>query len=72
MLGGYLMAVDNKKAALEAAMKNIKKKEKLMMDDVSPNAIPVLDSIASVVVKVVSISSPCRERTTAEMKNTPR
>lgn len=26
MLGGYLMAVDNKKAALEAAMKNIKKK----------------------------------------------
>lgn len=25
MLGGYLMAVDNKKAALEAAMKNIKK-----------------------------------------------
>ena len=28
MLGGYLMAVDNKKAALEAAMKNIKKKEK--------------------------------------------
>lgn len=43
-----------------------------MMDDVSPNAIPVLDSIASVVVKVVSISSPCSERTTAEMKNTPR
>mgnify|MGYP004558431445 FL=1 len=43
-----------------------------MMDDVSPNAIPVLDSIASVVVKVVSISSPCRERMTAEMKNTPR
>ena len=26
MFGGYLMAVDNKKAALEAAMKNIKKK----------------------------------------------
>ncbi len=26
MLGGYLMAVDNKKTALEAAMKNIKKK----------------------------------------------
>lgn len=26
MLGGYLMAVDNKKVALEAAMKNIKKK----------------------------------------------
>ena len=26
MLGGYLMAFDNKKAALEAAMKNIKKK----------------------------------------------
>ena len=26
MLGGYLIAVDNKKAALEAAMKNIKKK----------------------------------------------
>ena len=26
MLGGYLMAVDNKKAALEAALKNIKKK----------------------------------------------
>lgn len=26
MLGGYLMAVDDKKAALEAAMKNIKKK----------------------------------------------
>lgn len=26
MLGGYLMAVDNKKAALDAAMKNIKKK----------------------------------------------
>ena len=26
MLGGYLMTVDNKKAALEAAMKNIKKK----------------------------------------------
>lgn len=26
MLGGYLMAIDNKKAALEAAMKNIKKK----------------------------------------------
>ena len=26
MLGGYLLAVDNKKAALEAAMKNIKKK----------------------------------------------
>lgn len=26
MLGGYLMAVDNKKASLEAAMKNIKKK----------------------------------------------
>ena len=26
MLGGYLMAVDNKKAALEAAMKNSEKR----------------------------------------------
>jgi hypothetical protein len=26
LLGGYLMAADNKKAALEAAMKNIEKR----------------------------------------------
>ena len=43
-----------------------------MIDDVSPNATPVLDNIASVVVKVVSMSRPCRDRITEEMKNTPR
>ena len=53
MLGGYLMAVDNKKAALEAAMKNIKKKfgdgavmrlgenSSLKVDSISTGSLPL-------------------------------